>query len=146
MSKIAKETKMSVTANDLLARAWRLQMDAGAGMMEVLTKSASRMIEAQAKGNAQELWRVQNEYVSAVLEKSVAYWSEFSEIALAAQSSLVAQVAEQMRLPHARQSAAQTGQLALLDMMDSAYKRWLESTRQFYAPPAVAAPQVREPA
>lgn len=137
---------MNVAANDLLARAWRLQMEAAAGMVEVLTKGASRMIEAQAQGNAQELWRAQNECVSAVLEKSVAYWSEFSEIALAMQSGLPAQFAEQMRLPGARQSAAQTGQVALLDMMDSAYKRWLESTRQFYAPPAVAAPQVRGPA
>ncbi len=41
---------------------------------------------------------------------------------------------------------AEASQRPLLEMMDMAYKRWLETTRQFYAAPVVSAPQVRQPA
>ena len=33
-----------------------------------------------------------------------------------------------------------------LDAMDAAYKRWLDSTRQFYAAPVVSPPQIRQSA
>lgn len=137
---------MSTTPNDILMRACKLQMETAAGMIEALTHSAKQMIEAQASGNPQELWRLQNEWATASMEKTIAYWRECCDIALAAQSSIAGQLSEQMRLPGVQGPASATGQVALLDMMDSAYKRWLESTRQFYSAPKVAAPQARQPA
>jgi hypothetical protein len=38
----------------------------------------------------------------------------------------------------------QSGKDAMMQMMDKAYRQWLETTQQFYAAPVVAQPQVRQ--
>ncbi len=134
---------MKDTPNDLLMRACKLQMETAAGVIEALAQSAKRMAEAQMKGDSMELWRLQNEWASKSMEKSLAYWRDCWEIALAAQTSIASQLSEQMQVPGIPAAKA-GGQVALLEMIDSAYKRWLESTRQFYSAPAVSAPQVRQ--
>lgn len=137
---------MSTTPNDVLMRACKLQMETAAGMIEALTQGARQMMQAHATGNPQELWRLQNEWATATLQKTTAYWQECWEIALAAQSSIAQQLSQQMHLPGVQGPANATGQVALLDMMDGAYKRWLESTRQFHSAPTVSTPQSRQAA
>lgn len=153
-------------SDDLVMQACRQQFEMAAGMIEAVTEGSKKMREVQLKAaaeacagaqalhqqiagatDAQELWRIQNEWAAANIAKTLDYWRELYQIALAAQSSIARQMSAQLPLSSPPVPAAALGaQGSLFDMMDTAYKRWLESTRQFYAPPVVSRPQVRQPA
>jgi hypothetical protein len=98
-------------------------------------------------GNVQQLWRIQSEWAQASFGAALTYWRSLAEIAVATQL-LVAKCLSRQALPSGAQAAPGTEnpQRQIVEIMDSAYKRWLESTRQFYAPPVIAAPQIRQPA
>lgn len=157
---------MTATPGDLAVKACKRQLETAMSVIEAITEGSKRMREAQLKAateahasvealhkriaaasDAQELWRIQGEWTSANLGKVPAYWRELYEIALAAQASIAKRLSQQAWFP-VPQAPEITGasHLPLVEMMDTACKRWLETTRQFYAAPIVSAPQVRRPA
>ncbi len=157
---------MSTTGANIALQAWKRQLECTAAVVEAITEGSAKTREAQLKaanaacagatalregvagaGDGQELWRIQSEWVQASFGAAVAYWREIAEIALATQSR-VAKCVSRQALPSAAHSApaAEDPQRQLLEVMDSAYRRWLETTRQFYAPPVIAEPQIRQPA
>lgn len=157
---------MTATPGDLAIKACKQQLETAVGVIEAITEGSKRMREAQLKaateahasvealhkriagaGDAQELWRIHSEWSSANLGKALAYWRELYEIALATQSSIAKCLSQQswFPVPQAPEIAG-ASHLPLVEMMDTACKRWLETTRQFYAAPIVSAPQVRRPA
>jgi hypothetical protein len=157
---------MGATSDDLVMQACRQQFEMAAAMIEAITEGSKQMREVQLRaaaeacagaqalhkqiaeaGDAQALWRIQNEWVSANLARTLVYWRELYQVALAAQSSIARQMSAHARLPATQAPAAALGaQGSLFDMMDTAYKRWLESTRQLYAPPSGSTPQLKQTA
>ena len=107
---------------------------------------ATRKLLAGA-GDAQALWRIQADWLTANMENSLAYWRGVCETAAETQSSVARCLCGQGQFG-GLQSAVVPGASGgtLLDAMDAAYKRWLDSTRQFYAAPVVSPPQIRESA
>ena len=157
---------MTATPGDLAVKACKQQLETAMSVIEAITEGSKRMREAQLKAateahasvealhkriagaqDAQELWRIHSEWSSANLGKALAYWRELYEIALATQSSIVKCLTQQALFSGPQAPAiAEASHIPVLEMMDTAYKRWLETTRQFYAAPIVSAPQVRRPA
>lgn len=157
---------MMATPGDLAIEACKRQLEAAIGVIEAITEGSKNMREAQLKaateahasvqalreriagaGDAQELWRIQGEWTSANFGKALAYWRELYEIAAATQAGVTRRLSQQLSLPVLQAPAiGGASNLPLVAMMDTAYQRWLETTRQFYAVPVVSAPQVRQPA
>lgn len=157
---------MTATPGDLAITACKQQLETAVGVIEAITEGSKRMREAQLKaaseahasaealhqriagaGDAQELWRIDSDWTWVNLGRSLAYWRELCEIALATQASIAKCLSQQVLFAGPQAPAiAEASQRPLLEMMDTAYKRWLETTRQFYAAPIVSAPQVRRPA
>jgi hypothetical protein len=136
--------------------AWKQQIDAGWRMIEAITEAsrrtreiqleaavaahagmeASRKLLAQAQ-DVQELWRIQSEWLSRSFAESMAYWQRLQQAALETQAALGA------GLPAAAPAVAADGG-AMAQMMDNAYRQWLQATQQFYSAPLLA--QTRQPA
>ena len=135
------------------ATALKRQLEFGLAVLEVITEGSRKLQEsqlkavpeahaaveamhkrvAQAGGDGQELWRLQSEWMSASVEKSLAYWRELYQTAIETQSTIAKLLAAQFPLamtaipPGAGSGTA--GPMA--EMMNEAYKRWTEAARQF---------------
>ncbi len=156
---------MSTPGADIALEACKRQLECAITVIEAITEGAKTMRKAQLEAatkageravalheriagaaGAQELWRAQSEWARANIDAALACWRELAEIAFATQS-LVVKCACGQALPSAARGvpeAAEPGQV--VEVMDAAYRRWLESTRQFYAPPVISEPQIRQPA
>ena len=154
-------TKTPPTAswNASATAACKCQLDAGLKMLEAMAEGARRIREAQLDAaveahacaeatrkqlekaqDPQQLWQIQSAYLAGCMKDAAAYWSAIAQAALETQASIGQCLAEQA----AAAPALDTGGAPLAEMMDGAYQRWLETTRQFYAAPLVARPQARE--
>jgi phasin protein len=149
--------------DDLVMKGWKQQIGATLRLIETITEQSSRIREVQLAAaldahrsaeatrplfeqasDAQELWRIQSEWLSGNLEKSIAYWRRLYEVAAQTQFGVMTCMCEPMGVIAPQAPAASN--IALFDMMGDAYKRWLDSTRHFYAAPAASAPEVRKAA
>ena len=150
---IERKTMQTVNMYDAAsAPALKRQLEAGLAVLEAISESARKLQETQLKaateahaaleamhkrvaqaGDGQELWRLQSEWMSASMEKSLAYWRELYQTAMETESSIAKVLAAQFPLamsgavPGAGNGTA--GPLA--EMMNDAYKRWTEAARQF---------------
>ncbi len=125
---------MTMNPNDIALQAWKQQLDGALQAFEACTEAFLRLREAQLEAavdahaaaeavrkqvaeakDVQELWRIQGEFLTSTMTKSVAYWRELYEAL-------------------AQTPSPQVGK-NLAESMDAAYKRWLETTQQFYASP-----------
>ena len=154
---------MTAKPEDLVTKVWRQQIGATLRLIETITEQSSRIREVQLAAaldahrnaeatralfeqasDAQELLRIQSEWLSGNLEKSLAYWRRLYEAAAQTQFGVMKCMCEPMGVIAPQAPAASN--IALFDMMGDAYKRWLDSTRQFYAAPAAPVPEVRKAA
>ena len=95
---------MTTKADDPVVRMWKQQMDVALRLAEVMTEEAKKIRELQLAAaveahksaeaarqlfqtatDAQEMWRMQNEWLSASLQRSLAYWRGMYEAAAQAQ-------------------------------------------------------------
>jgi hypothetical protein len=148
---------MTNSTQDMFLAAAKAQLDAGFRLFEAIAEGARSICEAQLDAaveahacaeatrkqlaqarEPQEIWRIQSEYLSGCLRDWVAHCDCLRERAVEAQAN----VSRCLGQPGAGPAGASGGG-PFIDMMDSAYKRWLETTRQFYGAPLVARPQVR---
>lgn len=157
---------MKTISNDMALDTWKRQLECAATAIEAIAGGFMRVHEAQLRaaceacagaralreritgaGDAQAIWRLHGEWAQANFHAALDDWRELAAIGLETQSS-VAECMSRQALPYAAPavSAAEEPQRRLVEIMDSAYKRWLESTQQFYAAPVIAAPQIRQPA
>lgn len=156
------ETDMA-KPDDLVMKGWKQQIGSALRMIETITEQSSKMREYQLAAaleahrnaqatralfeqasDAQELWRIQSDWWSVNLEQSLAYWRRLYEAAAQTQFGVMKCVCEPVGVIAPQAPAASN--IALFDMMGDAYKRWLDSTRHFYAAPAASAPEVRKAA
>jgi hypothetical protein len=150
--KTAKPEEMAIGA-------WKGGVDAWWRALEAVTEGARKMHEIQleaaveahasteasrqqlaAAADPQAAWRIQGEWLSRNLADSQAYWRRLAETAGETQAAVAACLTAQ---PLSGPPAGTQG--AMLEMMDKAYRQWLQTTQQFYAAPVVAQPQVRQP-
>ena len=153
---------MAPQAMDAAVVAWKRQLDASLRAIEALTEGSMKVRETQlaaaaeahagaeatrklldATLDAQQLWSIQNEWLLASLRGSVAYWQHLHEAAWEIQANVACCLCEPAGFLAPQPAAGEPAKGALLDVMDEAYKRWLQATQQFYSPPRVSPPQVR---
>jgi phasin family protein len=127
------------------------QLESAFAVLEAITAGSRKLQESQLKavtqahaaveamhkrvaeaGNGPELWRLQSEFMSASLEKSLAYWRELYQTAIATETSIAKLLAAQLPFAMPMVPGAGNGTAGpLADMMNDAYKRWTEAARQF---------------
>ena len=132
--------------DDLVMRACRNQVDFATGVVQSITEGSSKMQErnlqaandvtasfaaaqqrmAQASG-PQDLWRIQAKWASENVENALAYWRDLSTIALGAQSAIVKRLAQEVQRIDPDSTLLDT-RGNFLEVMDRAYKQWLETT------------------
>jgi len=141
------------------ATALKRQLEFGLAVLEVITEGSRKLQESRLKaapeahaaveavhkrlataGDGQELWRLQSEWMSASVEKSLAYWRELYQTAIETESSIAKLLAAQLPLaatfvPGAGNATAGP----LVEMMNNAYNHWTEAARQFYKAPEATA-------
>jgi len=150
--------------DDLMTNAWKQQIGVALRLVETLTEESRKLrefqltsaVEAHASAvatrealekaaDAQDLWRIQSEWWSASMNRSLEYWREAYEGMMRAQVSLARCLA--VPAGAAKSGALPTSNAALLEMMGDAYKRWLETTSEIYAARAgTAAAEARKAA
>jgi len=151
-------------AEEMTVTAWKSGIDAWYRALEAMTEGARKMHEIQLQAaveahagteasrkqlagaaDAQAAWRIQAEWLSRSATDSLAYWQQLAEVAGETQAAVAGCLAAQAPLGMTLGIPGQGGKDAMMQMMDKAYRQWLETTQQFYAAPVVAQPQVRQP-
>ena len=155
---------MTAKPEDLVSKTLKQQIDAAVRLVETITEESRKIREYQLAvaleahrsaasvrerlekaTDAQDLLRIQSEWLSANMEKSLAYWRGLYEASAQTQLGVLKWLCESANMAAPQQPAAPN--VALINMMSDAYKRWLDSTRQIYAaPPAAPVPEVRKAA
>jgi phasin family protein len=116
---------MTAQAENPALAAWKRQLDSTLRMIEAICEGSRKIGEAQLKaaieahasaaaadkilakaGDAQELWRIQNEWLAASAEKSLAYWRELCEVVMETQSTIAKSLSEQPSSDPERRDAA----------------------------------------
>jgi phasin family protein len=145
---------MTVQSEDFLIQAWKQQLDSGLGMIEAIVEGATKLHEVQieaatdahadavatrksiaAAGGMEELLKLQTEWTRANAEKCAAYWRALCEVAAQTQGEL----ARCMCAQPPSIAGGDESKTALLSLIDSTYKQWLDTTQQFYRLPAIPA-------
>ena len=152
---------MAPQAMDAALGAWKRQLDAALRAIEALTEGSMKLRETQLAAaaeahasaeatrrlldaaDAQQLWSIQSEWLLASLRSSVAYWQHLHQAAWEIQGNVACCLCEPAGFLAPQPAPGEPAKGALLDVMDEAYKRWLQATQQFYSPPWVSPPQVR---
>ena len=134
------------------------QFEHGFAVLEAITEGSRKLQEAQLKAateahaaveaihkrlaeskDGQELQRLQSEWMSVSLEKSLAYWRQLYATAIETESSIAKLLAQQLSVPvPSIPLVPGTGggaQGPLVEMMNNAYSRWVGAMRQFYQAP-----------
>jgi len=154
-------TTTTAKAEEMPVTAWKGGVDTCWRALEAMTEGARKMHEIQLEAaveahasteasrkqlaeasDAQAAWRIQGEWLSRSLNDSLAYWRRLAEAAGETQAAIAACLYAQPKLGIG--GIEQGGNAALMQMMDKAYRQWLETTKQFYGAPVVAQPQVRK--
>ena len=139
---------MTSKPEDLPIQAWKKQCDTGLRLMETLIQGAMKVHEAQleaatfahadieatrkaiaAATDASQLLRLQAEWTRANVEKSLAYWRSMYQTLTETNAQLVKAIYSGTAMP-----APEGAKVDALDMVDRAYKQWLDSIQQFYKP------------
>jgi hypothetical protein len=131
------------TPYDPVVTAWKQQVDAALGAVEAITEGARRIHEKQLEAACEahacaeatrkrlaevsdpnELWRIQADWLAANLQSSLSYWRCMCEAVVETDTNVAKFLgAYAPAMPEAPP-------LALGDMMDKAYKQWMETTRK----------------
>lgn len=143
---------MTTKPEDLVTTTWRQQIETAVRLVETITdesrklreyqlavaleayKSAAAARERLEKApDASELWRIQGEWLSANVEKSLAYWRQLHQASTQTQLGVLRCLCEPANMAAPQVPAGSN--VALFGMMGEAYKRWLDTTTRFYAAP-----------
>lgn len=136
---------MTSKPEDFLMQAWKRQCDAGLGALEAIIEGATKIHETQLQAAAEahadaeatrkaitaatdpsQLFKLQAEWARANAQKSLAYWRSVYQ-ALAETGAAVAKCA-------GGAAPVTVPETAGLNLIDSAYRQWLEAAQRFYRP------------
>ena len=141
---------MRIDTDDFTIKLWKRQLDTGMRMVEAFSEGSIRMRETQLKAanqlhetmdsarklldkanSRQDLWRIQSEWSTSTLERTFGLWSELSQEAAEAQSKIAKLFQEETPFVTPVTGLPQASKTALV-LMDEAYRRWRDTTLQFY--------------
>jgi phasin family protein len=147
---------MTTKPEDFLLEAWKRQADAGLRLVEAMVEGSTRIRELQLEAAAEahadleatrkalaaatgmpQLLKLQTKWAQANASKCLAYWRSVCEAAMQTDAALVKCACGQaaVPLPESFKSAdLEASREALLGMVDSAYKQWLDAAQRFYKP------------
>jgi Phasin protein len=147
---------MTAKPEDLVTRTWKQQIGTAVRLAGVISEESRKIREYQLAAaldahscaaaaleqlekapDANALWRIQGEWLSANLGKSLAYWRRLYEGSTQTQVGVLKCLCEPVDMAAPQASAGSN--VALFGMMGDAYKRWLDTTTRFYAGPGAAA-------
>lgn len=139
------------TSDVAMPPALKQQIQAGFSVLEAITEGSRKLQQTQLKAatdahaaveaiqkrfaegaDGQELWRLQSEWMSTSVEKSLAYWRELYQTTIETESAIAKALAAQVPLSMpAVPGAGNASGGPMVEMMNDAYKRWTEAARQF---------------
>jgi phasin protein len=147
---------MAPTPDDILVGTWKQQLDSALRVVEATTEAVGKMRETQLAAavdahasavaarkalsnvsTASEVLRIQSDWLRGNLERSGPYWRSLCDLAREANARVV-QCCDPSQtvtwLPQAG-PVLPVGKDAFSTAIDTAYKQWLDATRQLYAMP-----------
>jgi phasin family protein len=144
---------MNGKPEDFLMQAWKQQLDIGLRVMETLVEGATKLREMQLEaatqahadleatrkslasaGDVARLLELQMWWTRANAQKCADYWRGVYDVAMRTQTDLAGCFAA--RPAAAAAAPVDESKQAMLQLLDNAYKQWLEATQQFYKLPA----------
>ena len=145
---------MTTRPEDFLLQAWKRQADCGLRLVEAMVEGSTRMREIQLEAAAEahadaeatrkavaaardlaQLARLQADWARANAAKSAAYWRSVCQAVMETHAALVKCSAVPIALPEGLKGAdLEASQQALLGIVDSAYKQWLDTAQRLYQP------------
>jgi phasin family protein len=151
------------TTDDFLVQAWKQQLDTGLRVIEALVEGATKLremqLEAAARAHADleatrksiaaatdvtRLLELQTEWARANAQRCAEYWRGLYDVAARTQADIAGSVVP--RVPAAASAApADASKQAVLNLLDQAYKQWLDATQQFYRVPTMPMPAAAKP-
>jgi len=154
---------MNAISGDTAIRAWKVQLDTVLRVTEALTEGAMKLRDVQLAAatethasaaatralvekccDAQELYRLQSEWLSASLQQSFAYWASLYSTVIETQQSMAQCIAPQPEASPAEAPAVpEMPRWPLQDMMDSFYKPFIETTKELLARRPPSPPEAR---
>ncbi len=137
--------------DDVTIRVWKQQLDNAMRMVEAFSEGSIKMRETQLKAanqvhktmdsarkllddanNQQDLWRIQSEWLSSSFERGFALWSELAQTATETQSTVAKLYQSEAPFVTPVTGLPQASKTALV-LIDEAYRRWRDTTLQFYS-------------
>ena len=153
------------TTDDFLVQVWKQQLDTGLRVMEALVEGATKLreiqLEAAARAHADldatrksvaaatdigRLLELQAEWARANTQRCAEYWRSLYDVAARTQADIAGSVVRRLPAPAAAPAApADASKEAVLNLLDQAYKQWLDATQQFYRVPTMPMPGAAKP-
>jgi phasin family protein len=140
---------------------WKRPLDYGFRVMQQVIEGSMKIRELQLETATQahadaeatrraiaaatdvgELARLQTEWARSNAERSFAYWRAVSQAVMETDAALVRCACAEAAIPLPEAYKAgdlEASKQALLGMVDSAYKQWLDAAQRFYRPAEKAA-------
>ena len=142
---------MRNNTDDVMIRVWKQQLDNAMRTVEAFSEGSIKMRETQLKAanqvhktmdsarkllddanNQQDLWRIQSEWLASSFERGFALWSELAQTAAETQSTIAKLYQSETPFVTPVTGLPQASKTALV-LMDEAYRRWRDTTLQFYS-------------
>jgi hypothetical protein len=145
---------MTSKPEDFLLQAWKRQFDAGLRLLEAMVEGSTRMREIQLAAAAQahadaeatrkaiaaatdlsQLAKLQTDWARVTAAKSLVYWRSVSQAVMETDAALVKCACAQAQLPLPevfKGAELEASKQALLGVVDTAYKQWLDAAQRFY--------------
>ena len=156
---------MNGKTDDFLVQVWKQQLDAGLRVMEALVEGATKLremqLEAAARAHADleatrksmaaatdigRLLELQTEWARANAQRCAEYWRGLYDVAARTQADIAGSVVPRLPAAAAAPAApADASKEAVLNLIDQAYKQWLDATQQFYRVPTMPMPAAAKP-
>jgi phasin family protein len=155
---------MSTRPEEFFVQAWKQQLDTGLRIIESVFEGAEKLRESQlqaaveshadaeatrkaiaATTDAAEIFRLQNEWMSANVRKCAAYWRSFYEVVAQTDAEVIKCACGAASPASAQALGPDESNRALFNLVDNACRQWLDATQQFYKLPAIPAQAAEAP-
>lgn len=143
---------------DFFVKACKENIDCGMRVIEALTEGAAKVRELQLEAATEvhantvatqkaiasssdptEMWKQYSQWMLSNAQKSATYWQSIAQAMTETNTAVfkcLTQVAQQVQAS-ASIGDGDAAKAALSGMIDSAYKQWMDATREFYGASAM---------
>lgn len=140
---------METNTEDVTINTWKQQLDGATRVVEAVAAGSIKAGEAQLRAAAdakksidsvrrmfeaatdtQELWRLQTEWFSGSMRRSFALWNEINQAAAETNASVARFLYDPSAAPQT--SVLPAASTTALVLLDDAYRRWRNTTLQFW--------------